>query len=70
MANFVIFHLFYGWVGGGAHLSKVPLILVRDQQNLLGPSRSVKRMTHIDDEGGPDWNYGDTGVFVGFLRFA
>ena len=43
MANFVIFHLFYGWVGGGAHLGKVPLILVRDQQNLLGLSRSVKK---------------------------
>ena len=42
MANFVIFHLFYGWVGGGAHLGKVPLILVCDQQNLLGPSRSLK----------------------------
>ena len=43
MANFVIFHLFYGWVGGGAHLGKVPLIFICDQQNLLGPSRSVKK---------------------------
>ena len=38
---FVFFHLFYGWVGG-----KVPLILVRDQQNLLGTSGSPKNYPH------------------------
>ena len=33
-------------VGGGTHLGKVPLILACDQQNLLGPSRSVKNDPH------------------------
>ena len=46
IANFVIFHLFYGWLGGGAHLSKVPPILVRDQQNLLGPFGLAKNDPH------------------------
>ena len=38
---FVFFHLFYGWVGG-----KVLLILVRDQQSLLGTSGSPKTYPH------------------------
>ena len=53
MANIVIFHPFYGWVGRGAHLEKVHLVLIRDQKKLLGPSRSAKKVTHIYNGGGP-----------------
>ena len=37
---------------------------------LVGTIQVSKKMTHIENGGGPDLNYGETGVFAVFLHFA
>ena len=50
MANFVIFSPIL-WLGGWlCPPGQVPLILVRNQQNFLGPSRSAKNHLHWQQE--------------------
>ena len=37
---------------------------------LVGTIQVSKKMTHTDNGGGPDWNYGENGGFAVFLHFA
>ena len=60
------FHLFLRLAGNPTHQYKVPLIFVRDQQNLLQPFGSQK-MTHNDNEGSPNRNYGETEILLFLL---
>ena len=43
LSFFAHFHLFLGWFGTPSSQYKVPLILVRDQRNLLRPFGSPKK---------------------------
>ena len=43
LSFFARFHLFLGWFGTPSSQYKVPLILVRDQRNLLRPFGSPKK---------------------------
>ena len=73
MANFVIFHLFYGilWVGGWGRppMESTPNFGPRSTK-FVGTIQVSKKMTHIDNGGGPNRNYGETAVFAIFSIFA